>query len=100
MRRFLSGSVLTAAMVLGGATAAFATTEYPAEGGRWDYGYIAVSQTMNSDYYHDSRCHGSSVKHGVDRWDRSVDTAGGYTAHAGLGWVGVWDNREYYYRVC
>lgn len=95
--------MLAAGIAASGATAAYAGTQYPVEGGVWDYGYNAVTWTMYSNYDYPTRCHGTTVIHGTGssaRKNRSADTAPGKRAEIALGWVGPGDVKNYYYRVC
>lgn len=95
-KRSLSVALITVALTLTGG-AAFAATQYPAEGGQWNYGLTAGVHAY-SDYYHPSQCHGSSV---YNDWgnNRSIDTAGGQWATSALG-ASPWTHNSYYYRVC
>lgn len=95
----IATTLLAGTLAVGGASAAQATTEWPNVGGRWDYGYSLLGRAINSDYFHNGRCHGSTVV-SDDRVNRSQDIVAGRTAHAGLGWVDPWEGKEYYYRVC
>lgn len=40
LKRVVTGAALTLGLVLGGGTAALATTTYPPEGGTWSYGVV------------------------------------------------------------
>lgn len=81
--------------MLAGGTA-YAATEYPIEGGQWNYGFEWGWAT--SDYYNESVCHGASV---YNDWgnDRSVDTAPGYWAESAIQ-ATPWTGNQYYYRTC
>lgn len=72
-------------------------TQYPSEGGTWEYGFWNVKARS---YYTVDRSHGSTVKVN-DRESRSVDTASGYQSVAEV-WAGNLPGQEdhYYYRVC
>ena len=75
---------------------ASAVTQYPAQGGTWNYG-LAGGVRAYSDYLV-NRCHGSTVK---TDWGNyyTIDTASGY-------WSNAWHkatpftNNKYFYRVC
>lgn len=72
-------------------------TQYPSEGGVWEYGFWDVKYRS---YYTVNRCHGSTVISG-DRTSRSIDTASGETSIAELWAVNnPWADPHYYYRVC
>lgn len=87
------------ALALGGALAAHATTEYPPEGGTWEYGVLEYSSTpfVHSDYLHNSAKHRSSVKVSAGTIYRSSDKAAGYwsTIEKATGYSG---NHAYYYK--
>lgn len=72
-------------------------TQYPAEGGTWEYGFWNVKVRS---YYTVNRSHGSTVKMG-DRTSRSIDTASGRQSIAEL-WGADYPfaNDKYYYRIC
>ena len=72
-------------------------TQYPAEGGRWEYGYW---DSKVRSYYTVDRCHGSTVVLNGNTV-RSVDTAAGETSIAEK-WALQWPSHDdrYYYRVC
>ncbi|WP_086823748.1 lactococcin 972 family bacteriocin [Allokutzneria sp. NRRL B-24872] len=73
------------------------TTQYPSEGGTWQYGFWNVK--VRSYYYHASRCHGSTVEYNGGR-QRSVDTAAGRTSSATKGAVNQpWASDRYWYRT-
>jgi lactococcin 972 family bacteriocin len=59
--RNILGTAVVLALLSGGlaAGAAFATTEYPAEGGTWNYGVTATY--VYSNYYLGSRTHKSTA---------------------------------------
>lgn len=56
-KRAVKMAAVTGALVLAAATPAFATIAYVG-GGTWDYG--AGTAYVWSDYYHGSKCHGST----------------------------------------
>ena len=68
---------------------------FPNEGGTWQYGTNLVK--MWSNYWHTSRCHGSSVYTDTNK-NVSVDIAPGYWSYAQLHWYD--SSARYYYRVC
>lgn len=68
---------------------------YPAEGGTWQYGSNPAK--MWSNYWHTSRCHGSSVVTSTAK-SRSIDTASGHWSYAQIWGHGF--GIKYYYRVC
>ena len=73
-------------------------TQYPAEGGVWEYGFWNAK--VRSYYYHAERCHGSTVELNGDRV-RSADTAKGRTSIAEK-WAVQWPSNDdrYWYRIC
>ncbi len=77
------------------------TTQYPPEGGVWQYGFWNF--LVRSYYYHPTACHGSTA----DFWNgsewrrvRSLNTQPGYTSVAEIGGYNLWytDDR-YWYRI-
>ena len=72
-------------------------TQYPAEGGTWEYGFWDAKVRS---YYTVDRCHGSTVVLNGNTV-RSVDTAAGETSIAEK-WALQWPSHDdrYYYRVC
>lgn len=60
-KRNILGTAAVLALLGGGlsAGAAFATTEYPPEGGTWDYGVTPLY--VYSNYYHGTRTHKSTA---------------------------------------
>jgi hypothetical protein len=77
MRRILKISVVTAAIVLGAAAPAMATT-VNVGGGTWNYGtsYVfPVSEGVYSDYYHPTNHHSGT----------SICAANNVTVHANAG---------------
>lgn len=94
-KKIIVTAALNVALGLGGAAAANAATQYPNEGGTWNYG-LAVSRVY-SDYLV-NRCHGTTV--GNDWGDnRSIDVAADRWANSAIGGT-PWTNNKYYYRVC
>ncbi|MGN6238950.1 MAG: lactococcin 972 family bacteriocin [Cellulosimicrobium cellulans] len=59
LRKPVVAVALAVAAVAGGAGTAYATISYVG-GGTWDHG--VGGGTVWSDYYHGSKCHGSSVQ--------------------------------------
>ncbi|BCL25262.1 lactococcin 972 family bacteriocin [Streptomyces aurantiacus] len=59
IKRSIKLSIAAGALVAGMATPALATT-IGVGGGTWDYG--VSSSTVRSNYFHQTRCHGSSVE--------------------------------------
>ena len=72
-------------------------TQYPAEGGPWEYGFWDAKVRS---YYTVDRCHGSTVVLNGNTV-RSVDTAAGEKSIAEK-WAVQWPSHDdrYYYRVC
>ena len=72
-------------------------TQYPAEGGAWEYGFWDAKVRS---YYTVDRCHGSTVVLNGNTV-RSVDTAAGEKSIAEK-WAVQWPSHDdrYYYRVC
>ena len=72
-------------------------TQYPAEGGTWEYGFWDAKVRS---YYTVNRCHGSTVVLNGNTV-RSVDTAAGEKSIAEK-WAVQWPSHDdrYYYRVC
>jgi len=97
MRKKTSAALLTAALMLGSAGAAYATTQYPVEGGTWEYGNGVTSAWS---YYTVDRCHGSSITHAGDTVSRSVDTAAGQRSNAYTNHAPWTTGYHFYYRVC
>lgn len=94
IKRTIAALALTGALS-GVAGAAVADTQYPADGGQWNYGFTGVD--IYSDYLA-YRCHGSSV---MNDWgyNSSINVASGYWSNARLG-ATPWTHNSYYYRVC
>lgn len=72
-------------------------TQYPAEGGTWQYGFWDAKVRS---YYTVNRCHSSTVVLNGNTV-RSVDTAAGKKSIAEK-WALQWPSHDdhYYYRVC
>lgn len=72
-------------------------TQYPAEGGTWEYGFWDAKVRS---YYTVNRCHGSTVVLNGNTV-RSADTAAGKKSIAEK-WALQWPSHDdrYYYRVC
>lgn len=77
-------------------------TQYPAEGGTWEYGFYDVALRS---YYYVGLCHGSTAQRFIDgtmtNQSRSVDTAANQWSIASVGTVnspGL--TAAYYYRTC
>ncbi|MEK5332223.1 lactococcin 972 family bacteriocin [Lysinibacillus sp. FSL W8-0992] len=72
-------------------------TQYPNEGGTWEYGFWNAKVRS---YYTVDRCHGSTVELNGNQ-SRSVDTVAGKTSIAEL-WAVQYPTHvdRYYYRVC
>ncbi|MGG1215775.1 lactococcin 972 family bacteriocin [Micromonospora provocatoris] len=72
-------------------------TQYPNEGGTWEYGFWNAKVRS---YYTVDRCHGSTVELNGNR-SRSADTAPGQRSIAEL-WAVQYPTHvdRYYYRVC
>lgn len=72
-------------------------TQYPAEGGTWEYGFWDAKVRS---YYTVNRCHGSTVVLNGNTV-RSVDTAAGKKSIAEK-WALQWPSHDdrYYYRIC
>jgi hypothetical protein len=75
-------------------------TVYPAEGGKWTYGWGTPPTVAKSEYYHQNVTHGSTViLNGSTH--RSICTAAGHTSKASgnaINTPGATDS--YYYRFC
>lgn len=73
-------------------------TQYPSEGGQWNYGFYDIR--IRSEYSHPSLCHGSTVVYD-GQTVRSINTAAGYFSNAS---TGGYNHRlaedAYYYRIC
>lgn len=83
---------MTAAALVSG-TACYAYTQYPAEGGQWNYGYTALG--AYSDYLHPSAYHGSTVVCGGSRND--AEAAAGNWSQAIL--YGTYSGTSFYYSL-
>jgi lactococcin 972 family bacteriocin len=75
----IAAAVMGVALWAGGASTASATTEYPPEGGVWQYGVIEPASTVfvYSQYYHGSKLHRSSVSPTSGGIYRSANAAAG-----------------------
>ena len=87
-------SLIVLATSLVSVSTAFATTTYPSEGGKWDYG-VSPLTTVYSNYYHATRTHGSTACNGIGGCTRSVDTQRGNTSYASRTPT-AWGNTAYY----
>lgn len=85
---------LTLAFLVPGGTAN-AKEVYPNEGGQWIYG--ASWPQAYSNYYHATRCHGSTVA-SDSKTSRSVDIRPGKWSDEHIWWYS--GAARYYYRVC
>ncbi|MEU5692420.1 lactococcin 972 family bacteriocin [Actinosynnema sp. NPDC020468] len=92
--RVVKSALAAGALVLGIATPALATV-VNVGGGTWDYG--VDSARVWSNYYHGSKCHGSSVVGAY--YDSSGDTRAGITARASAPAKGS-GNKSYYRASC
>ena len=84
MRNRSKVGLIAVALLVGTAGAAAATTQYPTEGGTWEYGNGVTSAWS---YYTVDYCHGSSITRNGTTVSRSADTRAGqpsnaYTNHA------------------
>jgi lactococcin 972 family bacteriocin len=97
IRSALACGALSVGLALGGGTAAFATTVYPAEGGIWNYGVVAGVH-LYSDYFNQNQCHGTSTR---NDWglSSSANTAANVWATNSQPTT-VNQNNRAYYRVC
>jgi hypothetical protein len=77
--KIIAASAISLGLVFGGASAAIATTEYPA-GGVWDYG--TGGPYIYSFFQHPTLVHGSSVKNCLGNLTRSVLKPAGQSAQA------------------
>lgn len=94
-RKSLYGATLIGALLVSGVSTAQAATQYPAEGGTWNYGLSAWTPTAFSNYIV-NRTHGSSVKTSYGEV-RSIDVIAGKWSTASKV-ANPWGN-SYYYRV-
>ncbi|GAA3852586.1 lactococcin 972 family bacteriocin [Streptomyces sp. NPDC003631] len=90
----LKASLAAGALVIAAATPALATITYPAEGGTWDHG--AGTAIVWSDYYHGSKCHGSTA---VGKYIDSDEAASGSWSFAQAD-VALSGNKAYYNTSC
>ncbi|WP_347350800.1 lactococcin 972 family bacteriocin [Intrasporangium sp.] len=76
------------------------TTKYPVEGGTWTYGFWNAK--VHSNYYHGSKCHGSTARFwNGSYWsqDRTAALAGNWS-NAAVGAYNLWyTDDQYYYRT-
>jgi hypothetical protein len=75
------------------------TTKYPTAGGTWTYGFWNAK--VHSQYYHPSKCHGSTAKFwNGSSWSRDSDNSNaGYWTNAQVGAYNLWyTDDQYYYR--
>ncbi|AWE42965.1 lactococcin 972 family bacteriocin [Actinobaculum sp. 313] len=87
--------VLAVGLVLGTGSAALAERQY-ASGGEWVYGKRGVGVAF-SDYYHGSRCHGSSItREGKIQARSAATTAGKWSRASKQG--APWTTYRYHYR--
>ena len=90
----------SAALVLGGATAAQALTTVSAEGGTFQYGveeFGANTWIVKSNYYHGSKKHRTTACSGYTNCVRSADAGGGYWSKVGKVFGGEPGAKAYYY---
>ncbi|WP_372461208.1 lactococcin 972 family bacteriocin [Arthrobacter alkaliphilus] len=93
-KRVMASLALTGVLATTGAVAANAWTQYPAEGGTWNYGY---NTGIYSDYLV-GRCHRSSVQNDWG-YNSSINVAPNQWSnawHTGT----IWTNNRWYYGVC
>ncbi|MFG2562751.1 lactococcin 972 family bacteriocin [Streptomyces sp. NPDC048496] len=90
----LKVGIAAGALVVAAATPALATITYPAEGGTWDHG--AGTAIVWSDYYHGSKCHGSTA---VGKYIDSDEAAKGSWSFA-QATVALSGNKAYYNTMC
>ncbi|MEA5456469.1 lactococcin 972 family bacteriocin [Sinomonas sp. JGH33] len=93
-KKVMAGLALTGLLTTTGAAAANAWTQYPNEGGTWNYGY---HWGIYSDYLVD-RCHRSSVKNDWG-YNSSIRVAPGEWSNASLK-ATYWTNNRWYYDIC
>jgi len=94
IRNGLKFAVAAGALVLAFASPALAD-QISVGGGIWNYG--AGEEVVWSNYYHSSKCHGSTA---VGQYtDRSPDTSAGYWSYASAP-VKVTGNNAYYRTTC
>lgn len=93
-KRLLASLALTGVLATTGAVAANAWTQYPVEGGTWNYGY---NTGIYSDYLVGT-CHRSSVQNDWG-YNTSINTAPNQWSNA---WHtgNIWTNNRWYYGVC
>lgn len=96
LKKSLAGASLAIALLGGGVTVANAyTTQYPVEGGTWQYGHDPG--TTASSKYVVNRCRGSTVRTMFGEM-KSVNTAAGQWSVAQKT-ANAYKN-SYFYRVC
>ena len=95
IKKIIAATALAGALCSVG-IAANATTQYPNEGGTWNYG-LSVGVHQYSDYLV-NRCHGTTV---INDWGtvKSVNTIKDQWARASQKATSFTHNK-YYYRVC
>ncbi|MEV6957413.1 lactococcin 972 family bacteriocin [Streptomyces sp. NPDC051183] len=91
----LKAAVAAGVIVLGLATPAMAQT-VEVSGGKWSYGTNSNDQVY-SNFYHDKKCHGSSVK--GKYFAQSGDVKAGITSFASAA-EAAWGNESYYRSSC
>lgn len=95
MKKKIKSIIVALGLVLGTGTAAFAERQW-ASGGEWHYGKRPVGVAF-SDYYHGSRCHGSSItRHGEIQARSAATTAGKWSYASKQG--APWTSYRYHYR--
>lgn len=95
VKRLVSVLALIAVLGVSGG-AAVAATQYPVQGGTWNYG-LAAGVRAYSDYKVD-KCHGTTVRNDWGN-SRSIDVAPNKWANSAIR-ATVWTNNEYFFRVC
>ncbi|MFC9297763.1 lactococcin 972 family bacteriocin [Streptomyces sp. NPDC057011] len=93
-KRGIKLALVAGAVIAASAAPALATT-VSVGGGTWDYG--AGTATVWSDYYHGSKCHGSSVQ--GEYYDASGNVSAGSWAFASAP-VKLSGNKSYYRTTC
>ncbi|MFJ6720940.1 MULTISPECIES: lactococcin 972 family bacteriocin [unclassified Streptomyces] len=91
----IKAAVAAGFIVVGLATPALAQT-VDASGGKWSYGTNSNDQVY-SNFYHESKCHGSSVK--GKYFAQSGDVKAGNTSYASAD-EAMWGNESYYRSSC
>lgn len=90
MKKRILAATLLCTMALGG-TAAYAQTK-SVGGGTWTYG---VNSSVYSEYEHNSKEHGSSVRNGNNQMDTDYNEPAGSTASASISATSS-GNQSYY----